>query len=695
MAVLLLSSLAHAAPQLAPARLVGELVLDGVLDEAAWQAAEPVTDFVQYEPNQGQPSSAVEARLLLDDDTLYVGFVVRTDRDLVGPVVRRDETLFHDWVGVLLDTFADGQRAFAFRANPRGVQADGVFSDGSHIWMQPLAWDGVYRAEGHVSDAGYSVELAIPLRSLRYSADGGDWGLVLIHFQPQPWSIFTWPELSKDASGVLVQAASMHMDLPPPQRQLELLPTLTGFVDAEGATADPGLGAKVGLSSSLTLDLALNPDFSQIESDPQQVTANLKYPLQFSEKRPFFLESLDLFQTAIEVVHTRSVVNPLLGYKLTGRASALGVGLLGALDQSPAPSTIAYDFARGEALPTWDDDTVAGTQALVHVMRLRQDLGGGASVGTLWADKELLGTGLANRVGGLDVLVPMGRFKLGAQAALSQTDTPEGLLVGPAWNLQLDRSGERFEATLFHSLLSESFRAETGFLEEVGRAEQGGRLGLRFNDVGPLRFVGPALFGDVSVDRDGQVVGYELGPKVEALFGEGGYANVNVTANGERFRGQDFQLWASEGYVGFSPTSWSGLGGWWWVGTSPLYDFDVDPDAIFAGFAASVGPEASVTIAYRIQVSTTGSINRFYGPDGSVIYDTVLVRPEVSVNLTRELSLRLIEDWSSYERVLASSALLAWQRNHGTAVYLGYAGESVERTAEHTVFAKVSLLWRP
>ena len=690
---------ALAAPRVEPRRLEGALVLDGVLDEAAWQDATPITDFVQYEPGTGEPHAGASARLLYDDEALYVGFELDTgERSLVGHVVPRDETLFHDWVGVLLDTFSDGQRAFAFRANPRGVQADGVFSDGSHIWMQSLAWDGVYQAEGRVTDTGYSVELAIPLRSLRYPPDSPDWGLVLVHFVPQPWAIYTWPELSKDESSVLPQAADLGpLDLPPPGLQAELLPTLTGFYDADGVTVDPGLGAKVGLSSSLTLDLTVNPDFSQIEADALQVTANVKGPLFFQEKRPFFLESNDLFETRADVLYTRSVVDPIAGYKLTGRVDSVGVGVLGAWDQAPAASTVTYDFAKGEELARWDEELVEDKTASVHVVRLRKDVGGGASVGVSALDKQLFGGGqrYGNQVGSMDVLVPVGRVKIAGQALLSETETPDGLLAGPAWLLSMVRTGERLEASVEHSFFSPDFRAESGYVTEVGRAEQGGRLGLRFTDLGPLRFLGPALFGDVALDLDGRVVDGEVGPNVETLFGESGYANVSAAIGTETFRERAFQLWGTEGYVGFAPTSWSGLGVMWGVGTSPYYDFSVDVDELYAGLFVSPGVEAGVTIAQRVGLSYNGLVSQFYDPAGELVYETVLHRPQLSVNLTRELSVRVIEDWSSYDQVLASSALLAWQRNYGTAAYLGYTGARDPDVTEHTVFAKLSVLWRP
>jgi hypothetical protein len=339
------------------------ITVDGVL-EPAWEAVPWVTGFTSFRPIAGQPDTRARAKIAYDLVALYVAFEVEQQGDtpLIKTLVPRDDTLFHDWVGVTLDTYGDAQRAAVFRCTPSGVQADGIFIEGGHIWMHSLSWDAVFESAGVSREGGYTVEMAIPFRSLRYGpAESQEWGIILSHFSPKPWTVNAWPALSRETAGILQQAASLGpLTPPPPRRNLELQPTLAGAVDLGGGSwsADPGISGRVGLTSALTVDFALNPDFSQIEADAQKVEANVKYPLFYEEKRPFFLEGADLYDTPINMFYSRSVADPLLGYKMTGRQGGWAFGGVGAWDLAPSPSTIALDYATGVALPGWDTDTV-------------------------------------------------------------------------------------------------------------------------------------------------------------------------------------------------------------------------------------------------------------------------------------------------------------------------------------------------
>ncbi len=383
--------------------------VDGVLDEEAWAAATPVTGLVGYVPSPGATDPGqTDVRFLSDARALYVGVRVKLSGPLNAPMVPRDDTLFNDWVGLVFDTFRDGQRAFSFRVTPRGVQADGVYTEGNDFWMQDLSWDAVWESAGTINATEWMAEVAIPWRSLRYSAsaDPQDWRVVVSRFQPSPWTLYTWPEVQPDDPNLLVEGADLRVRPPPPAGiPVEVIPTLTssyttpatsghGLLALEpvpGWTVDPGVSGRVGISSGLTLDLAVNPDFSQVESDADQVTANLKGPLELKEKRPFFLESADLFGTPLGLVYSRSIVDPLAGTKLSGRVGKLGLGLIAALDERPTASTLTDDYATGKALPGWDEATVDGRMAVDSLARGRLGFGEGGSIGVLVADNSSWG----------------------------------------------------------------------------------------------------------------------------------------------------------------------------------------------------------------------------------------------------------------------------------------------------------------
>ncbi len=700
---------ALAAPSIVPVQTTQLISIDGVMDEAAWAEATPVEGLVQYNPQAGGEEFGTQIRVLVDDQNLYFGFEVHTvpDTPLNAPLVPRDETNFHNWVGVVIDTYGDGQRGFVFRSTASGVQADAVLGgQSSGLWELDMSWDGVYRSAAQPLEErdGYTVELAIPFRSLRYpSGEDQVWRLLVVHFTPQPWTLYTWPALSKEETGILEQGALLGpFDPPRPRRPFEVLPTLTAglsTVPTWAGSVDPGLGFKVGLTSGLTLDLALNPDFSQIEADPSEVTANLKYALYLQEKRPFFLEGSDYFHTPIEVFYSRSVVDPLFGAKLTGRVGPVPVGMLLAWDQSPSESSLQGDRATGTERVRWTAEDVEDARAAVVVGRTGMELENGTSVGLLLADKTLVtqeGDRLANTVTGVDAAVQFAeRWQATGQILTSQTQVSEGdTLVGSAWDLGVHRASETVFFGVGHQYIGPEFRAESGFLTEVDRvAFHAGGGGTVFTPT--LRFLTVSLDANSSWTTAGQLVEAGIGPRLTTLIGDRTYIEAFVKARRERYLGQDFNLWDTGGFLGVNPTSrlFVGLGG----GAGPQIDYyDVDP---YLGFEALLMLVAEGSLWGRLRVNYGGTAWTFLDqPGGERVYSTLINRVDGTVFMTSELSLRLILEHNSWEQTFTSNALLAWRLNHGTAAYLGYQeslGLDPMASRERAIFAKIGVLYRP
>ena len=676
--------------------------IDGTLDEAAWANADRVAGFAEMFPAPGTPDTTVEASFLQDAQALYVAFVVKADRPLNSPLVPRDQTLFNDWVGVTLDTFADGQRALSFRVSARGVQADGVFTEGGDFWMQDLSWDTVWSSGAQVHDDGYTVELAIPWRSLRYpKVEDQVWKVILSRFQPSPFGITTSPAVSPDQAGTLTQGMELRLS-PPPARGVtfEALPTLTGGYDVVRGEAvfDPGVSARVALSSSFTADLTLNPDFSQIEADADQVTSNVKYPLFLREKRSFFLENADLFDSDVNVVYSRSIVDPIGGWKFSGRAGNLGIGFFGALDTRPGASVLGFDYATGKPLPGWGEATVKDQWALNHLLRARWDTGNGGSVGALVSDKELLPKALGNRVGGVDAVVPLSQhWKAHGQVLYSDTDI-EGAapLQGPAWLVGVSESGERisFEAAQFGS--GQGFRAENGYLEEVGRIGGESEVKLHFRDLGLVRSVEPDLHASAVLDLDAVPTELRAGPGVLVFVGEV-YTQAQLDVVRERFLGETFDRWSLDGFSAFPPSAGANVYVSWDIGPVPHYAA-ATPEDLYLGFGYDVTGGAELA-AGRFRGTVDVTFDQFQrSATGDVVYTTLLSRAQVGVNVSRPLSVRVISEWNTWEETLDSSVLLAFVENYGTAAWLGYQ-ESYDLAddawTERSVFAKVSYLWRP
>lgn len=363
-------------------------VIDGKIDDDVWKNAVVLKDFYQVEPGDNiAPSKPTEVMLGYDERFLYVAFHCYDEPDKVrANIPKRDDIFNDDYVGILFDTFNDKRKAYEFDFNPLGIQADGIWTDGMG---EDFSLDVVLESKGVVTSDGYTVEAAIPFKSIRYN--GGKDTLWGAHF----WrrikrfnnELDMWMPISRDVSSWLAQAGHLTgFEGISTERTLELIPSLTvsetgkrkapvtvaqiaqgGRFVNEPIKLDPGLTGKYSITSNVTLDFAINPDFAQVESDQLVVTANQRFPIFFAEKRPFFLEGIDIFQTQILAVHTRAIIDPDFAVKLTGKLNRNSFGLLLASDNGPGNFS---EEERPTANPRFLDKN-----ANIGILRLKRDIG--------------------------------------------------------------------------------------------------------------------------------------------------------------------------------------------------------------------------------------------------------------------------------------------------------------------------------
>ena len=432
-------------------------VIDGKLDDEIWKQATLLKDFYQIQPGDNiAPSKPTEVMLGYDSKFLYVAFHCYDEPDKVRATIpKRDDIFNDDYVGILFDTFNDHRKAYEFDFSPLGIQADGIWTDGQGEDFNP---DIVMESKGTLTTDGWTVEVAIPFKSLRYVV-GKDklWGA---HF----WrrikrfnnELSMWMPINRDISSWLAQEGHLTgMEGVSTERTLELIPSLTlsetgkrkgaltpaqlnvGQLDPgrfvnEPIKFDPGLTGKYTITPNVTLDFAINPDFAQVESDQLVIRANQRFPIFFAEKRPFFLEGIDIFQTQINAVHTRAIVDPDVAVKLTGKIGRNTFGLMAAGDNGPgnlSEEDRAYiradpAFLLGLNNPTPDQIAgVRGTQAqlarlldknsLVGVLRLKHDIGKKDSfIGLLTTAYKFVDQ--YNYLGGIDA-----RFRVNPQTTFS------------------------------------------------------------------------------------------------------------------------------------------------------------------------------------------------------------------------------------------------------------------------------------
>src|SRR5436853_2432806 len=365
-------------------------VIDGKLDDEAWKQSIVLKDFFQTSPGDNiAPSKPTEMMIGFDAKTLYFGFHCYDEPDKVrASIAKRDNVFGEDNVRVYLDTFNDQRRAYILGWNPFGIQQDGIYTENQGT---DFSVDIVMESKGIITSDGWTLEVAIPFKSLRYAAGKGKlWGIhVWRNIDRFNDEIDSWMPNSRDISSLLTQEGHLTgLEGISTERTLELIPSLTVSETGKriaalpaGATGldpgrfvnehlkfDPGVSVKFGLTPTVTLDFSLNPDFAQVEADQTVVTANQRFPIFFEEKRPFFLEGIDIFKTPLQAVHTRAIVDPDAAAKLTGKRGRNTFGFLIASDNAPG------NFAAEEKTDPVNARFV-GKNAYIAVLRLKRDIG--------------------------------------------------------------------------------------------------------------------------------------------------------------------------------------------------------------------------------------------------------------------------------------------------------------------------------
>ena len=397
--------------------------IDGQLDDAVWQRAVRLTEFVQVRPVDGAPNTEeTEVWIAFDSGNIYFAMHVHYADPSIARANRvdRDQTRSDDTISVYFDTFLDQQRAYVFSVNGYGVQGDSLMAPsggggargGGGVPSGDSSWDALFESAGTLVADGWTAEMAIPFKSLRYpSRDAHRWGFQVVRSmggkdETVVWSPMTRGNTFMSQMGLLDGLSGLSTS-----RNLELLPTFTAVQVGSRDTSTGGfdetrqpegaLNLKYGITSNMTFDLTYNPDFSQIESDQPQIEVNQRFPLFFAELRPFFLEGQEIFQTRgpATLLHTRSIIDPRYGGKVTGKVGNTTVGVLFANDEAPGKV--------GDR-----DDPAFGQTAQFLVGRVRYDLYAESYIGAIVTDREFLDA--YSRVGGVDA-----NFRLGRSQSLS------------------------------------------------------------------------------------------------------------------------------------------------------------------------------------------------------------------------------------------------------------------------------------
>ncbi|MBI4513997.1 MAG: carbohydrate binding family 9 domain-containing protein [Gemmatimonadetes bacterium] len=680
-------------------------VIDGRLDDPAWQRISPVTDFWTMRPVDDRPASErTEAYVAYDRTHLYVA--IRAYEEHAGSVraslSNRDQIFSDDVVGLLLDTFHDLRRAYLIFVNPLGIQTDGVTVEGQN---DDYSIDLVWQSAGQRTDAGFVVELAIPFRSLRFpNEERQTWGIAILRLVQHSSEQHVFPRLDIDRNCIICQSAELAgLEGIRPGRTFEILPTVTGLqrgsrdgatasLENEPVTVDAGLGLKVGLTSNLTADLTLNPDFSQVEADAGQVEVNQRFALFFSEKRPFFLEGQEIFQAPFFLVHTRTVFDPLVAAKLTGKVGGTLVGALAALDETPI-------IPRGDAVPA--GEPAPSGSAFFGIFRMRQDLARTSSLGLIVTDREFAGS--YNRVAGVDAQARFGgRWNATVQGVWAETRNLDGTrLNDPAFRAEISRSGEHLNLEVFYNDLGPDFRADAGFIRRTDLREGGLFVGYQERPDGKvvLRW-GPRFFYDRLYDHAGTLQDQVVRPSLFLQLARQSFVNLGVARALERFAETDFH---KTRYFLFAESApWKLWSGGVYVEQGDQINFD--PEDAFLGFSRDFQAWSTIRPNDNLKFELSFTKSTFWREGGEGggerVFDVNILRSKTTYQFSKELSVRAIGEWNSFSERLALNLLVSYVASPGTVFFVGFddvlqdGADSGLQTAHRAIFLKGSYLWR-
>ena len=668
-------------PTVRPPRTDSPPDIDGRLDDLVWQSAAKITEFTQASPLEGASATEdTEVYIAYDDDNMYFGFylhysdpsIMRANR------VDRDRAFLDDLITIYIDTFLDQQRSFEFDMNAYNVQGDGIVNAGRRGQIPPAdrSWDVLFHSAAEIVDDGYIGEMAVPFKSIRYpSRERGEphqWGFQIVReIKSKNEENDVWAPMSRDVSGFMRQMGVMEgMTDFSTSRNLEFLPTFTavqfgslddstgGFV-TQDTDPEAGLNVKYGVTSNLTADFTINPDFSQIESDRPQVEVNRRFPLFFRELRPFFVEGAEIFALPgpVTFVHTRTIVDPVWGTKLTGKAGRLAVGVLTANDEAPG---------------NVDDETDRsfGDKAQNFIGRVKYDLYSESHLGAIFTDREFLDS--SSMLGGVD-----GSFRLSRSRSTNfrvigtrHRDLDGVEREGHVYDASISENGRNLSWFAAAFEISPDFDTEVGFVRRVDQRRVSGNISYRWWPESWIINWGPRLnygrnwnFDDVLEDENTR-----LGVNVN--FAKNIRFNTSVNWDMERFVGIDFFKTEYSIGGGVSTSRAFSIGGNY--STSDQIFFDIDNP--FLGTGTRAGFNVTVRPFARLSSQINVNTSRLTDPrNGDIaVFDVKIYRAQSVFTFSDRLLMRNITEYNTFDGELDFNMLFTYRINAGTVFYFGY-----------------------
>ncbi len=467
-------------------RATGSIIVDADLDDVGWADAASTDFFLEIQPGDNvDPPDPTEVKVTYDKDNLYVAFMAYSDPDDIrASLQKRDQAWRDDFVAIIIDAYGDANAAVMIGSNPLGVQMDAL-NQGQH---DDDSYDIIYESAGKITDKGFHVEMAIPFSSLSFPKKKiQEWKVTFFRSFPRDARhMVTWGGLDRSNQCWLCQLGTLKGIQGIEQKgKLEFLPTLIGSQSSEldennalkkgSSEGEVSMGIKYSLSSDRVAEIAINPDFSQVEADEEQIDVNTTFALNYPEKRPFFNEGADLTDTPVSVVYTRSINNPTGVGRIINRGQKDSWLLLSALDED-SPYIVP-----GEE----QSFTRMGSKSFSNIFRYKRSLNEGSFLGLIATDRRMVDNQGSGSVVGFDTRYRFNdTYQVEFQSVFSHTQEPDDSLLissatfgdnhtftfdgesfsGNALKLEFDRNTEHWRMEVGYDHRTPTFRAENGFV---------------------------------------------------------------------------------------------------------------------------------------------------------------------------------------------------------------------------------------
>ena len=703
--------------------------IDGEMTESVWQDLEPITNFKEFEPKENaEPDVMTKAYLFYDEKNLYVGIKAYDNpKEVRYSLTSRDNIYDDDFAGIILDTYGNASWSYQLLCNPIGIQGDAKRTPD----REDDSFDVFYYSAGTVTDSGYIVEMKIPFKSLSFPAEKiQNWRIIFGRIRPRDSKyIYFCPPISRQKPCLECQALiikGLH-DIYP-GKNIRLIPAITGnkvyFIkdydnpdmgmDSKPVEGKVSLTGRFNINSNLSTEFTVNPDFSQVESDPAQIDVNSTFALFYSEKRPFFQEGMEIFNSFFNLVYTRSINNPIGAVKLISRFGKWDVAYLGAKDKN-TPIIIPLEES---------SEFVGNGKSYSNILRIKRNIGNSSYYGFLFSNRAYEKNAY-NNVFSFDFkylflqnyTVDFQIFKTFTHELIDSSTIEDFqsevfgynnhtvALDGEKYSgygliSQFDYSSRHLYSMLRYKVVSPEVRVDNGFITQTNYekllylVQYNYYPEWKFVDLIQPRIMASYIQNTKKLRKDKWIyatISFQMKRQT--------YFRLSYVISQERFRGKDFP-----GIKRISLFCSSRINDVFEIGMRSEIGKSIARtlDEPVLGNVHELELFSDLKIHNRLFIEPSFNYYNLKYPDSDEnIYDGYIYRIKTTYQLKRELFVRLVLQYDNFSSDFNIEPLISYQINPFTLVYIGastshhdYGEQFGFRTVGKQFFFKLQYLWQ-